>query len=77
MKDTIIITDRYGGNYPDPKTVCKGDCEGMGFYPIQASEVTPDMEVLGDRSKRTDDLGYVFVTCPTCKGTGKQPEAKA
>lgn len=29
----IIATDRYGGNWPDPETVCKGDCEGMGTYP--------------------------------------------
>lgn len=30
---TIIASDRYGGNWPDPGTVCKGDCEGMGTYP--------------------------------------------
>lgn len=28
--------DRYsatGTPYPDPETMCKGSCEGMGYYP--------------------------------------------
>lgn len=29
MEDKIIFSDRYGGNYPDLKTMCKGDCEGI------------------------------------------------
>lgn len=29
----IMASDRYGGNYPNPNTVCLGDCEGMGTYP--------------------------------------------
>ena len=31
------FTDRYGGpaNWPDPETVCKGQCEGLGVYPTQ------------------------------------------
>jgi len=33
MKNAPIITDRYGGQYPDPKTMCKGQCEGLGVYP--------------------------------------------
>lgn len=32
------FTDRYGGNYPDPATVCAGDCEGMGVYPVYDPE---------------------------------------
>lgn len=31
------IIDRYsaaGIDYPDPKTVCGGDCEGMGIIPV-------------------------------------------
>lgn len=27
-------SDRYGGMWPDPETVCKGPCEGMGWVPI-------------------------------------------
>jgi hypothetical protein len=28
-------TDRYGGpqNWPDPATMCKGQCEGTGWVP--------------------------------------------
>lgn len=60
----IEWADRYGGsdNWPDPATVCPGECDGMGVY--------PEME--------TDDKGRVivggwtrFVTCETCGGSGK------
>lgn len=33
----IEFTDRYqalGIIYPDPKTICKGHCEGLGRYPV-------------------------------------------
>lgn len=32
----IEITDRYGAlgiPLPDPKTMCKGECEGTGYFP--------------------------------------------
>lgn len=32
------FTDRYGGSYPDPSTVCRGQCEGIGRYPQHASD---------------------------------------
>jgi len=34
--EAFETTDRYkaaGVPYPDPKTMCEGQCEGMGFYP--------------------------------------------
>src|SRR4051812_25379410 len=37
MASEIIFVDRYsatGKDYPDPATVCKGHCEGMGCVPI-------------------------------------------
>ena len=37
----IEWTDRYtalGIPYPDPETVCKGDCEGVGVYPQEQSD---------------------------------------
>ena len=33
----IEFTDRYkalGIPYPDPKTMCDGQCEGVGMYPV-------------------------------------------
>lgn len=34
------FTDRYEGlmPYPDPETMCEGECEGMGVYPLKSSE---------------------------------------
>lgn len=53
--EKIIVTDRYGGNYPDLKTMCKGQCEGLGVYPKYNQE------------KKDWD----FVKCEECNGTGK------
>lgn len=68
MTDEIIFTDRYsasGRPRPDPATVCRGQCEGMGFYPTgDRSEWPPDAV--------PDDIGYVFVRCPDCGGTGRR-----
>lgn len=33
----FVFTDRYqalGIPYPDPDTMCHGDCEGVGFFPV-------------------------------------------
>lgn len=59
----LEFRDRYGGNPPDPKTVCKGYCEGMGFYPSKDKSEWPSYAV-------PDEIGYVFVKCKACKGTG-------
>ena len=35
--ETIEFTDRYkatGTPYPDPETMCEGQCEGMGVVPV-------------------------------------------
>ena len=40
MSEAIEVTDRYkamGIPYPDPATVCKGQCEGTGLVPIYHS----------------------------------------
>ena len=34
----IEFTDRYpalGIPYPDPETMCKGECDGVGWFPLQ------------------------------------------
>ena len=44
--DEIEFTDRYtalGIPYPDPETVCQGQCEGTGWVPVYISS--------GDRRK--------------------------
>lgn len=62
------ITDRYsatGRPAPDPKTMCKGDCEGMGFYPTRNKKEWP-------KGAKPDEIGYVFVRCKPCNGTGRR-----
>ena len=90
----IEITDRYAATgYPDPKTVCRGQCEGMGRVPVYISRgdyregdvCRPDDET--DETFRTlwfdaDEKerckdGWHFVQCPDCGGTGKLAKSGA
>ena len=73
----IEITDRYqalGIPYPDPKTMCNGQCEGTGRVPISSDDTEEPFKTLwleAEKKKPTDD-GYHFVVCPECNGTGKR-----
>ena len=77
MKAAIEATDRYGGRYPDPKTVCLGQCEGMGAVPVHRDNPNDeegkwhDLWLVAEEGSPADD-GYHFVKCPTCNGTGKR-----
>lgn len=82
----IEYTDRYGGpgGWPDPGTMCKGQCEGMGWVPVKvgtssfggvesAEETDPVLRALwaeAEAEGHAED-GWHFVTCPTCGGTGR------
>lgn len=60
--------DRYtafGMPYPDVNTMCDGQCEGLGVYPVFLDK---------------DENGHIpvtsrttFVTCEDCHGTGIKP----
>lgn len=73
------IVDRYTGiGYPDPETMCKGQCEGMGRVPIQEDETDDRFRSLwleAEKEKPTDD-GCHFVKCPDCDGTGQKAETE-
>lgn len=74
------FTDRYGGNSPDPATICPGDCEGMGCYPHREGDpdTTPHEQAEIARLKAEhgpSNDGYYFVTCPDCGGTGERRDA--
>ena len=79
MSETLEATDRYGGNYPDPKTVCPGQCEGMGHVPINETDMSEPwrslwLETEKENPTEPGDLSpsrYHFVKCPECNGTGK------
>jgi len=77
-KDKLEFTDRYTGMpYPDPKTMCDGQCEGMGVVPIGSDDMEEPFRTLwleAEKKKPSDD-GTHFVTCPDCNGTGKQNES--
>lgn len=90
MKDTFIIHDRYsatGTPYPDPATMCLGQCEGMGLVPIHERETEEPWRSLWlaeeakapyrKRAERADRDGYHFVVCPDCNGTRLRPPSKA
>lgn len=73
-KLNVVFTDRYGGNPPDLKTVCKGQCEGMGVVPVYQTTKNPIFKKLwleAEKIKHEDD-GCHFVKCPDCNGTGKR-----
>ena len=74
--------DRYGDSSaprPDPDTVCNGQCEGMGVYPVKNA-----ISGVADHDQREIDRiiaesgpspdGWYFVRCSTCGGSGKRNE---
>jgi len=76
-KIKIEISDRYsalGIPRPNPKTVCKGNCEGTGWVPIKKDDeraVFRKLWLESEKLKPSDD-DWHFVKCPDCKGTGKR-----
>lgn len=66
----FIIHDRYsatGTPRPDPVTVCKGKCEGMGFHPLRCD---CRGSIKGHRPDK-DMENWCFKSCDDCGGTGK------
>jgi len=72
------FTDRYralGIDYPDPKAMCKGQCEGTGWVPTDKDKPGTIWRKLWEEAeaKCPSDDGYHFVKCPDCNGTGLDP----
>ena len=77
-REVFTFTDRYsatGTPRPDPKTVCLGRCEGMGFYPMQCA-----CKGMNERHRPDKEMkGWCWVNCADCggtaekRGTGKRP----
>ena len=71
------ITDRYqalGIPYPDPETMCEGQCEGTGWVPVMADELDEPWRTLWLEAEKKAKIkgGTHFVQCPDCNGTGKK-----
>jgi hypothetical protein len=76
-KNKLEITDRYERMpYPDPETMCKGQCEGLGVVPTSSDDMEEPFRTLWLEAEKEDpsDDGTHFVKCPDCKGTGKNPK---
>ena len=73
----IESMDRYlalGIPYPNPETMCEGQCEGTGWVPISRDNMKEPWRGLwlaAEAAEPTED-DYHFVKCPTCNGTGKK-----
>ncbi len=77
----LEITDRYkatGTPYPDPETMCQGQCEGMGKVPVYEDDPNDeegnwhDLWLAAEAKTPSDDDCH-FVVCPRCKGTKLEP----
>ena len=78
MKEEYEFTDRYqalGIPYPDPETMCKGQCEGTGWVPVSPDEREEPWRTLWlSAEQKTHSVdGWHFVPCPECeaKAAGK------
>lgn len=69
------FTSRYealGMPLPDPETMCKGQCEGTGWVPVDRDDLEEPFHTLwlaAEELSPTDD-GWHFVKCPECGGNG-------
>jgi hypothetical protein len=70
------FVSRYGsGPGPDPETVCKGQCEGMGFYPTGRDGTEAEIAAWDELHAKPHDEpcdGWHFIKCADCGGTGKR-----
>ena len=71
----LEIIDRYkalGIPYPNPKTMCEGQCEGIGWVPVNKNDMEEPFRTLwlkAEKKKASKD-GWHFIKCPDCNGTG-------
>lgn len=76
----VEFVDRYSAcGIPEPCrwTICRGQCEGMGYVPIHRDDPSPGFRALWREADEEDpsddpDDGWHFVKCPSCGGTGKR-----
>lgn len=77
---TIEFTDRYGGRAPSWLRGCHGDCEAMGWMPVQRPEhADTHADLMEDRLFSAAHIeagehecdGWHFVPCPSCGGSGR------
>ena len=95
LSEDYQLVTRYGvgtEGLPDPKTMCKGPCEGMGVVPYDFSEPAPGQAyiVYSDEEERVyrplweeaeakepAEDGWHFLVCQDCLGSGKRMDIAA
>jgi len=53
----VEFSDRYSATgipYPDPETMCHGQCEGMGVVPVESGDVTEPWASLWNAAHQKD-----------------------
>jgi hypothetical protein len=82
MSEHIEFTDRYqalGIPHPDAETMCPGQCEGIGRYPVWSGDdgmpMTDYEREQWELEEKKNPLGRGathFIVCGDCQGTGKR-----
>lgn len=88
----ITWTDRYEAlrmPLPDPETMCEGQCEGTGVFPVYhhsgdslkggcrpESETNAQLLALWQEAENENpaDDGWHFIKCPDCDGSGRKSQ---
>ena len=79
--EQIKVVDRYSAlriPYPDPATMCEGQCEGTGMVPVGRDDPNDDegpwhdLWLAAEREGPADSAGYHFVKCPAGGGSVKK-----
>ena len=71
--DRYQILFGYIKTYPNPDTICRGDCEGTGILPVKFDDKDNYFRKLWQKAedKNPSDDDWHFVKCPECFGTGE------
>jgi hypothetical protein len=70
----VNVFNRYealGIPWPNPETMCLGQCEGTGIVPVAKDDPEEPFHTLwlAAEAKKPSDDGWHFVVCPDCNGT--------
>lgn len=82
----VIFEDRYSATgTPLPDENSCNECEGMGLFPTNASELNElacssedgVITIIGQKDEEGQPMphdGWLFVRCPVCKGSRKKEQ---
>ncbi len=69
------FTDRYGGRPPSWLRACHGECEAMGYVPVDKAHPIEgrwfELWLRAHDAEEHECDGWHFVKCPDCHGSGR------